>query len=89
MRCIPAFHMVLCRSHYNDNNNDDCLLFSSLLALLCFARSFTMLNLAPMGMGRASFRLAEIIQLGRIPVYLYEDFPWCPYAGTGACHVTA
>jgi hypothetical protein len=36
-----------------------------------------------MGMGRASFRLAEIIQLGRIPVYLYEDFPWAPYEGTG------
>ena len=42
-----------------------------------------MFNLAPIGMGRASFRLAEIIQLGRIPVYLYEDFPWSPYEDSG------
>ena len=46
-------------------------------------RALTMFNLAPIGMGRASFRLAEIIQLGRIPVYLYEDFPWSPYEGSG------
>ena len=42
-----------------------------------------MFNLAPIGMGRASFRLGEIIQLGRIPIYLYEDFPWSPYEGSG------
>jgi hypothetical protein len=42
-----------------------------------------MFNLAPIGMGRASFRLAEIVQIGRIPVYLYEDFPWSPYEGSG------
>jgi hypothetical protein len=42
-----------------------------------------MYNLAPIGMGRASFRLAEIIQLGRIPIYLYEDYPWSPYEGSG------
>ena len=39
----------------------------------------TTFNLAPRGFGRASFRLAEIIQLGRIPVYLYDDAPWAPY----------
>lgn len=39
----------------------------------------TAFNLAPRGFGRASFRLAEIIQLGRIPVYLYDDAPWAPY----------
>ena len=42
-----------------------------------------MFNLAPMGMGRASFRLAEIIQTGRIPIYLYGDYPWLPYHQTG------
>lgn len=44
--------------------------------------SSTMFNLAPRGFGRSSFRLAEIIQIGRIPVYLYDDVPWLPYEGT-------
>ena len=44
--------------------------------------SSTMFNLAPRGFGRTSFRLAEIIQIGRIPVYIYDDEPWLPYAGT-------
>ena len=46
-------------------------------------RAITKFNLAPVGMGRATFRLQEIIQIGRIPVYLYEDFPWLPYEGSG------
>ena len=91
--------------------------------------ALTMFNLAPVGMGRATFRLQvlfvfappgkrphaptayisrtpnvahrrspiatrplalahrfglqEILQIGRIPVYLYEDFPWLPYEGSG------
>jgi hypothetical protein len=44
--------------------------------------SLTTFNLAPRGFGRASFRLSEIIQLGRIPVYLYDDYPWIPYDGS-------
>ena len=56
-------------------------IISSLLCVWC--RSYTLYNLAPMGMGRASFRLAEIVQMGRIPVYIFEDFPWLPYEGTG------
>lgn len=46
--------------------------------------SNTIFNLAPRGYGRASFRLAEIVQIGRIPVYVYNDVPWIPYAGTPA-----
>jgi len=42
----------------------------------------TKFNLAPRGFGRTSFRLAEIIQIGRIPIYLYSDVPWIPYPGT-------
>jgi hypothetical protein len=38
-------------------------------------------NLAPRGFGRSSYRLAEIIQIGRIPVYLYDDISWLPYEG--------
>ena len=37
------------------------------------------LSLAPRGYGRTSYRLSEIIQLGRIPVYVYSDSPWIPY----------
>jgi hypothetical protein len=39
----------------------------------------TLFNLAPRGFGRTSYRLAEIIQVGRIPVFLYNDIPWIPY----------
>jgi len=39
-------------------------------------------NLAPRGFGRTSFRFAEIIQMGRVPVFLWDDVPWIPYAGT-------
>ena len=41
-----------------------------------------MFNLAPVGHGRGTFRLSEIIQLGRVPVYVYLDHPWLPYEGS-------
>jgi hypothetical protein len=34
--------------------------------------------LAPRGYGRSSFRLYEVMQLGSIPVYIY-DHKWCPF----------
>jgi len=39
-------------------------------------------NLAPRGYGRSSFRYAEAVQMGRMPVFLWDDVPWIPYAGT-------
>jgi hypothetical protein len=42
----------------------------------------TRFNLAPRGFGRNSFRYTEIIQLGRVPVFLWDDVPWIPYEGT-------
>lgn len=39
-------------------------------------------NLAPRGYGRTSYRLAEVVQIGRVPVYMYDDHPWLPYEGT-------
>lgn len=42
----------------------------------------TKFNLAPRGYGRSSFRYAESIQLGRVPVFLWDDYPWIPYLGT-------
>jgi hypothetical protein len=44
----------------------------------------TTFNLVPRGFGRTSFRLAEILQAGRIPIYLYDDIAWLPYPRTAA-----
>ena len=44
--------------------------------------SSTLFNLAPPGWGRTSFRIGEVMQLGRIPVYIYDTLPWLPYEGT-------
>ena len=35
--------------------------------------------LAPRGYGRSSFRLFEILQLGSIPIYIWDDKEWLPY----------
>jgi hypothetical protein len=42
----------------------------------------TKFNLAPRGYGRSSFRFSESIQMGRVPVFMYDDIPWVPYNGT-------
>ena len=44
----------------------------------------TLLNLCPRGVGRTSFRLYEVIHVGKLPVYMYSDIPWIPYEGTSA-----
>ena len=31
------------------------------------------------GFGRTSFHLAETIQLGLLPIHVYDDLPWIPY----------
>ena len=46
-------------------------------------------NFAPRGFGRQSFRFSEIIQLGRIPIYVYDDIPWIPYEGTTNISINA
>eukprot|EP00913_Durusdinium_trenchii_P016395 g15411.t1 len=38
-------------------------------------------SLCPRGYGRTAFHLFEILQLGLIPVHVYLDIPWVPYAG--------
>lgn len=35
--------------------------------------------LAPRGYGRSSFRFFEILQLGVVPVYVWDDIEWLPY----------
>ena len=37
------------------------------------------MSLCPRGYGRTSFHLAEVVQLGHIPVHVFEDQPWIPY----------
>ncbi|OII73186.1 uncharacterized protein cubi_02418 [Cryptosporidium ubiquitum] len=36
-------------------------------------------HLCPRGFGRTSFRLYEAIQLGTIPIYIWDDVNWIPY----------
>jgi hypothetical protein len=35
--------------------------------------------LAPRGYGRSSFRFFEILKLGTIPIYIWDDTEWIPY----------
>ncbi len=37
--------------------------------------------LAPRGFGRASFRFYEVLKLGSIPVYIWDDVEWLPFRG--------
>lgn len=57
-------------------------MLTHILLLLYMYRDDTLFNLAPQGFGRTSFRLAEVVQVGRIPVYIYNDIPWVPYVGS-------
>lgn len=52
-------------------SNDD---FNNFLNLT----SRSIFSLCPRGYGRSSFRLYEVMQLGSIPVYIY-DYKWCPF----------
>jgi hypothetical protein len=54
-------------------------IIKSLLFYALWYSANTTFNLSPRGHGRASFRTAEIVQIGRIPIYLYDDHPWIPY----------
>jgi hypothetical protein len=36
-------------------------------------------SLAPRGYGRSSFRFFEVLKLGSIPIYIYDDIEWLPY----------
>lgn len=48
----------------------------------------TKFNIAPRGYGRSSFRFVESIQMGRLPVWVYDDIPWIPYEGTNISVLT-
>lgn len=58
-------------------DSEICVLQQHSLSLLCSnVLQNTKFNLAPRGYGRTSFRLAEIVQSGRVPVYMYDDAKW-------------
>lgn len=46
----------------------------------------TMINLAPRGYGRTSFRVAEIIQRGYLFLYIYSDLSWSVYDGSNCSY---
>ena len=37
-------------------------------------------SLCPRGYGRTSYHLVETLQQGLVPIHLYSDVPWVPYA---------
>ena len=37
-------------------------------------------SFAPRGQGRSTFMLAEIVNLGLIPIHVFSDVAWVPYA---------
>jgi len=41
--------------------------------------SRSVFTLCPRGYGRTSFRLYEAMNLGSIPVYIWDDMEWLPY----------
>jgi len=37
-------------------------------------------SMTPRGFGRTSYHLAETLQMGLVPIHVYTDIPWVPYA---------
>lgn len=37
-------------------------------------------SMNPRGFGRTSYHLAETLQMGLVPIHVYTDIPWVPYA---------
>lgn len=42
---------------------------------------YSKFGFAPRGYGKTSFRLYEILQMGVIPIYIWDDIEWLPYKG--------
>ena len=69
---ISGFSFIYKTSWSTDINKDSQTLFIETTLNSRFA-------LAPRGYGRSSFRFFEILQLGVIPVYVWNDIEWLPY----------
>ena len=46
------------------------------------------MNLTPRGFGRTAYKIAECIQMGLVPVYVYDAREWLPYRGSKAADFT-
>lgn len=42
------------------------------------------LSLTPRGFGRSAYKITETLQMGLVPVYVYDSIEWLPYRGTKA-----
>lgn len=69
---VSGFSFIYKTSWSTDINKDSQMLFIDTTLNSRFA-------LAPRGYGRSSFRFFEILQLGVIPVYVWNDIEWLPY----------
>lgn len=79
MGAIHGRHLVREKMYEKMSNQQDVLISQSLgknqfLNLL----SRSVFALCPRGYGKTSFRICEALQLGVIPVYIYDD-PWIPF----------
>jgi len=64
-------YVIKAKNHTSSVSSNDFLNFLNITNRSIF-------SLAPRGYGRSSFRLYEIMQLGSIPVFIY-DHKWCPF----------
>jgi hypothetical protein len=63
------------QSYNNWTSNIDISNQSSYVNISCNSK----FCLAPRGYGRSSFRFFEILKLGSIPIYVWDDKEWLPY----------
>jgi hypothetical protein len=57
---------------YNIGNADNIKSFIDITSISKF-------SLAPRGFGRSSFRFFEILKLGSVPIYIWDDKNWLPF----------
>ena len=74
---------------YNENSNFLMSIVNNWSPVVDLGKQNTFINLtlkskfalAPRGYGRSSFRYFEIMTLGAIPIYVWDDKEWLPYLG--------
>ncbi len=72
----PEYQIIDVQAHWGENDRWSLgTKTRDFVEIMC--RSI--FTLCPRGYGKTSFRMYEAMQLGSIPVYLYDD-PWLPYA---------
>jgi hypothetical protein len=72
----PEYKIVDVRSKWGENDKTSLAKKTDYFVNTMCRSTFT---LCPRGYGRTSFRLYEAMQLGSVPVYIYDD-PWLPFA---------